>query len=202
MTLLNLFSRRRRTATPQRAPTARGFARDTRGVTAIEFGLLALPFFAIVLAILETALVFMAGEIFDSAVHDANRTIMTGRAQAQNATLETFRDTVCDHTFGLFNCDNIHIVVSPVSDFASASPPPPIASGCSAENCRWSEDESFRPGGGSSVVLVRAYYRWPVIINFAGFGMANLPDNTRLLASVRVFRNEPFTWSAGTGGGT
>ncbi len=198
MKLLNLILRRRRTA-PGRVPGARAFARDARGVTAIEFALLAPPFFAIVLAILETALVFMAAEIFDSAVHDANRAIMTGRAQAQSATLDNYRDMVCGHTFGMLDCDAIHIVVSPVGDFTSASPPPPVASDCSEQDCRWTEEEAFDPGGGSSVVLVRAYYRWPVIINFFGIGMANLPDNTRLLASVRVFRNEPFTWRSGGG---
>jgi Flp pilus assembly protein TadG len=52
-----------------RKPLARrrGFARDESGVTAIEFGLLALPFFSILGAILETSLVFLSGQVLESA---------------------------------------------------------------------------------------------------------------------------------------
>ena len=38
-------------------------ARDERGVTAIEFGLLGLPFFAIMLAVMETAMMFLGTQI-------------------------------------------------------------------------------------------------------------------------------------------
>ncbi|RYE39513.1 MAG: pilus assembly protein, partial [Hyphomicrobiales bacterium] len=58
------------------------FGRDDRGVTIIEFGILALPFFTIIAAILETSLVFFAGQILDSAVQDAGRLIRTGQMQA------------------------------------------------------------------------------------------------------------------------
>ena len=53
--------------------------------------------------------------------------------------------------------------------------------------------ESYNPGVGSSIVLVEAYYKWPVIVNFVGFNLINQPDGSRLLAAIRVFRNEPFS---------
>lgn len=46
----------------------RGLARDERGATLVEFGLLAPFFFAIVGAIFETSVVFLSGQILDSAV--------------------------------------------------------------------------------------------------------------------------------------
>ena len=52
--------------------------------------------------------------------------------------------------------------------------------------------EQYTPGIGGSVVLVEAYYKWPVILNFGGFSLQNQPDGTRLLSGVRLFRNEPF----------
>ena len=48
------------------------------------------------------------------------------------------------------------------------------------------------PGSGGSVVQVTAYYRWPLVIVLPYFNLANQPDNARLLAATRVFRNEPF----------
>src|SRR5690606_2566182 len=59
----------------------RALGRDERGVTAVEFGLLALPFFTIIAAILQTSLVFLADQVLESAVHDAARAIRTGQAQ-------------------------------------------------------------------------------------------------------------------------
>ena len=53
----------------------RRLVRDQRAVTAIEFGMLAFPFFAIVGAILQTSVVFLASQVLESAVHDAARTI-------------------------------------------------------------------------------------------------------------------------------
>jgi Flp pilus assembly protein TadG len=170
------------------------FARDQRGATAVEFGLLAVPFFAIVGATLETALVFLASEVLDAAVNDANRLILTGQAQAANYELDDFRADVCDHTWGLFDCSGIHFRVTTVDDFETAAVQPPIAQDCEAP-CVWNEVQLFDPGQGSSIVLVQAYYKWPTILDIGGFDLANLADGTRLLATVRVFRNEPFTSS-------
>ena len=68
----------------------RGFARDDSGVTAIEFGLLALPFFSILGAILETSLVFLSGQVLESAVQDTSRLIRTGQAQVASVTAAQF----------------------------------------------------------------------------------------------------------------
>src|SRR5688572_33004714 len=80
----------------------RNFVRDERGVTAIEFGILALPFFTIIFAIIETTMVFFAGQVLDSAVEDASRMIRTGRAQTAGYSLTNFRTLMCGYTFGLF----------------------------------------------------------------------------------------------------
>lgn len=159
----------------------------------IEFALLSVPFFLIVGAILETALVFLAGEVLDSAVHDANRRILTGQVQLASEGIEDYRARVCDHTFGLFDCDAIHIQIVPVGGFANLeSTASPVEEDCEPE-CRWRSPQTFDPGQGSTIVLVRAYYRWPIRLNFFGLSLANLPDGTRLLAAVRVFKNEPFS---------
>lgn len=171
----------------------RRLRRDRSGATAVEVAILALPFFLVICAILETAMIFLAGEVLDSAVADANRFILTGQAQAADFDLADYRERVCQHTFGLFDCDAIHIRVGTVNGFAAAPTPPtaPAMTGCET-GCRWNESETFLPGQGSNVVLVRAYYRWPTLLD-VGLGMGNLPDGSRLLGSVHVFRNEPFS---------
>ena len=61
----------------------RRFARQQGGAAAVEFGLVAAPFLALVFAIMETAIVFFSGQALETAVADASRLIMTGQAQTQ-----------------------------------------------------------------------------------------------------------------------
>jgi Flp pilus assembly protein TadG len=171
----------------------RVFGRDDRGATLIEFAILALPFFALMGAILETAIVFLAGQFLESAVQDSTRLILTG--QAQNAetrlTAEDFRDKICDGLYGMFDCSKLLINVSVIDSFAAAtaSAVEPIDP---TDPDEWTLAPTYNPGGRSDVVMVQAYYKWPTIFNFFGLNLANLPDGTRLLGAIRVFRNEPF----------
>lgn len=176
----------------------RGFARDERGATAIEFAILALPFFTLIYAILETAIVFLAGQMLDSAVQDASRQIRTGQAQSASWNVDSFRAEVCKGLYGMFDCsaDKLKVRVSVVASFSSASIAPPIGAECTVtsppEKCDWTIIQGFNGGLGSQVVLVQAYYKWPTLVNLPGFNLATQAGNTRLLSAIRVFTNEPF----------
>lgn len=170
----------------------RSFMRGESGTTAIEFALLGLPFFAIVGAILETAMVFLAGQMLDSAVQDASRQIRTGQAQSASINLAQYRTRICDRTFGLFgDCSALHIEVQKLDYFNDATIGAPIDPNCKS-NCGWTRPEVYSPGAGSGIVMVQVYYKWPVMLNFA-FSFANLADGKRLMGAATVFRNEPFT---------
>lgn len=162
-------------------------ARDTRASVALEFGILAVPFFALIGATLETAVMFLTAQILDSAVQDASRLIRTGQAEDENFNEVSFRAAVCERTYGLFNCNAFRIRVNTLTDFASASPPPPTDN-----SGNWTVVPSYNDGEGSSIVMVEVYYKWPVILNFGGFSLQDQPDRTRLLSAMRVFKNEPF----------
>lgn len=170
----------------------RAFARDDRGVTAIEFGILALPFFTLIYAILETTMVFLAGQVLDGSVEDASRMIKTGRAQSYD--LGDFRELLCGYTFRLFgpDCSNVVIRVDKISDFSSTSALMPTTVCDPDDGCRLDVDEDYIPGGRRDVIQVTAYYRWPLLVNLPYFNLSNQPDGYRLLAATRVFRNEPF----------
>lgn len=171
------------------------FAGDQRGATLVEFGLLALPFFSIIGAILETSVVFLSSQVLDSAVQDVSRLVRTGQAHQASLDLDDFRTRVCDRVYGLFNnCNtNLHVEVQSVTDFAAASISAPIDWSCETSTCGWTRAESYAPGQGSSVVVVQVYYKWPVMLSLGDFSLANLPGNQRLLSAATVFRNEPFS---------
>lgn len=168
-------------------------AQDERGVTVIEFALLAFPFFAIVGAIMQTSLIFLSSQVLESAVQNASRTIRTGQVQAAGTTLDQFRTDICEGLFGLFpDCEGLHIRVNTITDFQSASVALPLSADCAAP-CDWTEAESWTPGDGKVVTLVQVYYRYPVVLQLGALGMSNLGDGRRLMGSVAVFQNEPFS---------
>ncbi len=83
------------------------YAQARDGATAVEFALVALPFFALVGACLENGIVFWEQEILQQAVSDASRQIYTGAFQTTNAgTTDTatlmsrFRTAICTQPNG------------------------------------------------------------------------------------------------------
>lgn len=169
------------------------FWRSERGTSIIEFALLGPIFFAMIGATLETSVVFLSGQIMESAVQDAGRAVRTGQAQRRGDTIENFRAEICDRTIGLFDCSELHIEVTAISNFTTATVVPPVDWNCT-KSCSWTRPEQYSPGQGSSTVLVQVYYQYPLVLTSGlfGLGLADLPDGKRLLGSVTVFKNEPF----------
>ncbi len=171
---------------------ARAFKRDEVAATAVEFALLAFPFFLIVAAILQTSVVFLSTQILESAVHDATRSIRTGQTQKSSGTLETFRAQICDRLFGLYpDCSRLHLRVIEITNFESAGVVVPTDVTCT-QNCDWTIPQIWLPGVGKSTVLVQAYYRYPITLQFGPLGMSNMADGSRLIGTATVFQNEPF----------
>lgn len=172
---------------PSRARFLKKFTTDQRGVTAVEFGLLAVPFFAIIGAILETALVMLVSQIFEAGVQDASRMIRTGQAHTAGFTINEFRAEICDNTIGLFDCNGFRISVRTVSTFTGAAYSLPVDS-----DGLWVNTEQYDHGSGGSIILVDIHYKWPTFTGLLGFDLADQEDHTKLLSGVAIFRNEPF----------
>jgi len=112
------------------------FRGDERGVTAIEFGMVATPFIALLFAIIETALTLWTTQVLDTGITNAARRIYTGQFQQDNAAttdpnqLATkFRDEICKSVVALLTCDKIKIDVRAFDSFPNQNAPPPIKNG-------------------------------------------------------------------------
>lgn len=164
------------------------FGRNEDGVTAVEFALVAAPFFALVFAILETALIFFAGQVMETAVSDAARLIRTGQAQDQNFDASAFKQEVCSRILGLFNCESgLMLDVRTYQSFNDVNFDKPID-----ENGNLIPNFTYQPGAGGDIVVVRAFYEWPTIVPTLGVDLADLANGKRLLSAAVTFRNEPF----------
>ena len=105
----------------------RRFRRNRGGSAAIEFALVAPVFFALLFAILETALVFFAGQVLETVTQDSARKIMTGQAQMANYSKEQFKENVVCPPLALarvlFNCDNVFIEAKSYPTFPTSRSP-------------------------------------------------------------------------------
>ena len=177
-------SRQHRTA---RRGFLRLFRKDRSGTSALEFGIVAAPFFALLLAILEVSLVFFGGFTLENAVDQAARLIRTGQAQQQGMGPDQFKEAVCDNVYALFDCAaGLKVEVQRFDDFDSVALDDPLQDG------KLKESYPFATGNGGDVVIVRAFYEWDLMAKFPGVGLGNMENGSRLVAAAATFRNEPF----------
>lgn len=166
----------------------RRFAKKEDGAAAVEFAMVAAPFLALIFAILETAIVFFAGQVLETATADSARLIMTGQAQKGGLSQEQFKTEVCKRVLGLFDCDGgIKVDVRTYSSFASANTSKPIDA-----NGNVTFTPAYQPGAPGDIVVVRMLYEWPVYASLLGLNLSDLAGGKRLLMATAAFRNEPY----------
>ncbi|HEY5280133.1 MAG TPA: TadE/TadG family type IV pilus assembly protein [Pseudolabrys sp.] len=172
---------------------ARRFARRQDGSAAVEFSLVALPFLALMFAIIETALVFFAGQTLEAAVADSARLIMTGQAQTANFSAADFKTQVCNRIAGLFDCTGgVYVDVKSYANFGAISSASPVT------NNQFDPTKvGYSLAGPGCIQVVSLYYQWPIYVSLLGDSLSNLSGNYRLLAASAVFKNEPYSTTGG-----
>ena len=161
--------------------------RREEGATAAEFALVAIPFLALTLAMTQTALVFFAGQVLQSATSQAGRLVMTGQAQAQSMTASKFQQAVCDNAGGFFTCAQLQVNVQTFTSFASATEASPIQNGKLVTS-----GFGFNPGKPGQIEVVQVFYPWPLGTDLLGLHLTDVNGDSHLLAATAVFRNEPY----------
>lgn len=170
---------------PHRWPLSR-FHTATGGAAAVEFALVALPLVMLIFAILELALVFWLSALMDDAINTAARKIKTGQVTASTAGgAAAFKSAMCDEVKLLASdcTTNLAIDVRTFATLNAIDSAPPMINGVVDPAAM-----SFVPGGPSDVVLVRAYYKWPIFTP----GLTMAMGSTRLITATTTFRNEPY----------
>jgi Flp pilus assembly protein TadG len=165
------------------------FLKDQKGATAVEFALVAAPFIALLVALIQTFLVFFAQELLESVVQQASRLILTGQVQSQQMTQSAFQATVCSQVVILFNCTGLMVDVQVVPALTSSSTSSPTLT--YNANGSVSNTWQYTPGTSGDLVVVKVMYLWPVFLGPLGFNLADQPNNNKLLIATAAFQNEP-----------
>jgi len=170
----------------------RGFAGARGGSAAVEFAIIAMPFFLLTVGLAEVSLIGFAQTSLDLGVSDAARQIRTGRAQMGGLGQNDIRDRICDqiNNFLVLECEgNLFLDVDRFDSFVDAG---------NANNNPIQDGEfqevgfGYTPGAPSDIVVVRAYYRWRILTPMFESVFQNVSGGERILVSTMMFRNEPY----------
>jgi Flp pilus assembly protein TadG len=172
------------------AARLRTLARDRSGATVIEFALVAAPFVALIMAVLQTSVVFFSQQTLETSAERTARQLMTGQAQTSGTTQSSFKTTACNNLPRFMKCANLMIDVQNADNFSSVDTSMPTLTYDSSGNVTnaW----KFSPGGAGSIVIMRTMYQLPVISGPLGFDLSNMGSNKRLLIATSVFKTEPY----------
>ncbi len=170
------------------------WGRDTSGATAIEFAVIALPFFLFAFGILGLGLHYFTNTSLEHAVETAARKIRTGQAQSEGKTLQDFKQMVCDATTGYIKCDNkLQIHIQSGSNWANIVPKSCVNNGQLAQASGAGTDALKASSGEAGVVvLVTACYEWDLAQKLPFLLMGDLSNGSALIQAVSTFRTEPY----------
>ncbi len=167
--------------------------KDARsGTAAIEFAMLALPFFYFIFGLIETGVMFFVQATLTSATDDTARMVRTGQIMG-TITASQLITQVCSEMTGLLDPNtcklNMQVDLRVFSNFTGANYPDVV----NPDGSLNVNNMTVQATDACSVVLFRTYYPWTVMTPFMARLMSNMPGGTQvLMGAASAFRTEPY----------
>lgn len=171
--------------------------RSDSGATAVEFALVAGPFFYVLGCICETGLMLFTEYVIQNSVQEAARMVRTGQVTAGDGSLlmtaADFKVKICEEVSVIIDCDGkVSVYVNSASDFnaLTSAMANPLTVGPKNDGTPYTV--VFNPGAALQAATVIATYDWDFAFPFMDF-LGNINDgDKRRLYGLAIFRNEPF----------
>jgi Flp pilus assembly protein TadG len=189
----------------------RKLVRSSDGAAAIEFAILAVPYFLIIFAIIETFVAFAAEQLVTNAVNTLGRQLRTGQITYQLNRVATdmdetkFRRAFCEEVDIMIQCSESEIATPSklyidARTFSSFSAIPKTIPRVSTASFADIDPTSFKftPGGPSTINMLRAYYRWQVITDLVRPYITTIRPSDGsmpsdfLIVATTAFQNENY----------
>jgi Flp pilus assembly protein TadG len=181
------------------SPLLQRWRRDEAGATAVEFGVIALPFLMILFGILSVCLYHFTNFSLENAAWQAARAIRTGQLQQSQGSYAgavtnadrkaAFKKAMCALAPPFIDCNNkVVVIVQSNTSFAGISAPKCSNGGVLVDDAT----APFDTGSASSVVLITVCYPWSAGAKLPFFKMGNLDDGSLLMQSSVALRTEPY----------
>ena len=186
------------------------FRRSSDGSAAIEFAMLAFPFFLLIFATIEAFIAFAGEQLLENAVDTMARQIRTGQITSYDPTRSSylneaqFRAKFCAEISLMIKCadeedpsdQKLYLDVREFTSFATIPNYIPKASADQYSDLD-ATDFKYDPGGPKSINIVRAYYRWEVMTDLVRPFITNIRKDGEmprdyLMVATAAFRNENY----------
>ena len=158
----------------------RRLAATQSGSMLVEFAIVALPFFLLVLGAFDIGFYYWGTQELENATAYGARLVRTGQAQARALDQAQLKAEICGRTVVLVGCaSRLRIDVRSGQSLANITPPSPLDNSGALKS---DADFVYSPGAANDVVFISAFYNWQLLFK---------PSDYILRAST-VTRNEPF----------
>ena len=176
-----------------RPKLARRFANSESGAAAVEFSIVAFPFFMLMGCICETGIMLFSEYAIQAGVQDAAREIRTGQAQNASLSAADFKSKICDLAGIVIDCESeLTVYVKPANTFIALETVMPSYLNVGAKPDGTPNPTSYDCGGPSQAAAVIATYDWKFTMPFMKF-LGNINNGAaRRLYGLAIFQNEPF----------
>lgn len=170
------------------------FLKDKKGVTAIEFAIVALPFFMFTFGVIGIGLHFFTQNALEHGVGSAARKIRTGQAQKGATTVAEFKQMVRDEAGQTIDINKLQVHMQAGDQWTEITPTSCLnAAGEQASGTGNPTDAvGDHSGGAGKVVMVTVCYEWEMakVLPFLDFGQA--ANGAGVIQASTTFRTEPY----------
>lgn len=184
---------------PRGTHVLRQWKTDDAGSTALEFAMVAIPFFMFILALIGCAFFFFISSSIEKGMDQTSRLIRTGEAVTNKMTVNEFKQGICDGAGSWIDCSRLQIFLKSYGQSWSnvtAAEPCVDQNGVIATNTAPGTDLiAIYSGSASDVVVVTACYKWNFTSKLPLFKLGNMSDGSLMLQTATAFRSEPYPGS-------
>lgn len=184
-----------------RRPMFWRLAKDTRGTTAVEFGMIALPFLMLAFGIMGMGLHFFTMNSLEHGVETASRQIRTGQAQTAAVTADQFKQLICNESGAIIDCAKLEVHVQTGASWNAITPQACLDTSGVQTTASGSGTDPIEnsAGGAGEVVIVTACYEWE-LANMLGYLLlksdaglwGNMANGSAMIQAATTFRTEPY----------
>ncbi|MBA8877294.1 TadE/TadG family type IV pilus assembly protein [Phyllobacterium myrsinacearum] len=166
------------------------FRKSNRGTVAIEFALIALPFFLLIFGVIEVSLSFTAEQVMSNAVDDISRQLRTGQLKPGDVSGSKLKTLVCDQLFmAEASCPDLVVDLQTYPTFKAVPTTIPLTSDRDVDTTGFKNS----PGGAGTINQLRAFYRWPILTDVMKARIESTKGQGKtLLFSTTTWQNEPY----------
>jgi Flp pilus assembly protein TadG len=176
----------------------RRYGKSESGATAVEFALVALPFFGLLGVILETGSMMFVEYGLQSGVQESARQARTGQAQGAGTTLAQYKTLICKNAALVSQCGtSLTVYANSYTSWSQLAASMPSFINIGVKDDGTMNPAAYKLGAPTCPSILVATYDWKFMMPMMNY-MGNIQSGTaRRLVGFAMFQTEPYP-SAGS----